>query len=128
MPFGAPDSSFLPPRIPESSFDDDTLEARTLRAEAAAKDAMDLYWRVENELRAVDAALNAERVPQFTDGPHALTRRTRPARVRWLGDQARLAAQAASQRRVMIAGSFKGSNEYRQMTVDDCIAEVERNG
>ena len=73
--------------------DDDTLEARVVRAEAAAREAIDRCWRLEAELMAVDAALDRERVPQFMDG-NALVRRPRYGRVRYLGDRARRAEAA----------------------------------
>lgn len=72
--------------------DDDTLEARVVRAEVAARAAIDRCWRLEADLMAVDAALDRERVPQFMDG--SLSRRPRYGRIRWLGDARRRAEQA----------------------------------
>lgn len=75
-----------PRRIPPAAFDHDTLEARTVRAEAAAEAAIARARELEIALWAVDHALLLERVPN--DGL------TRFGRVRWLGDQRRRAERA----------------------------------
>lgn len=68
----------------------DTPEARIARAEAVTAAALNRMHVLESEMRAVDDALRAERVPHFRDG-NSLVRMTRMGRIRWLGDQRRVA-------------------------------------
>jgi hypothetical protein len=66
------------------------------------------------ELLEIDRVLGAEGVPHGDDRE----RWTRQKRIRWLGDRGRAAA------RYKVVG---GKIIEGQMTVDDCIAEVERD-
>jgi hypothetical protein len=119
------------------SFDDDTAEARMVRAEVAAKAAMERCWDLEAALRAVDQALADERVPLHHPGAHALTRMPRYGRIRWLGDQRRIAERqlvtaldrvSETQHEVTASVGFamQQRTDTAQMSVDECIAEVKR--
>jgi len=109
-----------PCNIPPPAFDDDTLEARTIRAEAAAHAWLMRSWRLENELRAVDDALQAERVPRHSD-VKPLAQLTRYGRIRWLGDQRRKAKRGAVPHQHRLAVEALAG----QLDVYDCIAEVQ---
>lgn len=116
-----PDMAPGPRKRIVSMFDDDTAEARMVRAEVAARAAMQRCWDLEAALSAVDQALTDERVPLYGSGARDLTRLTRYGRIRWLGDQ----------RRVALRNALDQPNRYGlppgQMSVDDCIAEAERD-
>ena len=131
-------------RIPDRAlFGIDTLEARTLRAEAEWKALYERTHLLECVLSAVDQALTDERVPLTENGDLTEATLTRAGRIRYLGDRRRVAERRFEQTKrelrrlreefVSPRGALRVTTVVQtedgpvQMTVDDCIAEVEND-